>query len=320
VADLKKDEFGSAVVCAKGVSLDENGSKGTSQEMKLFFKEGALISINVRSPKGAYYTVTPSSMKGSMEITLCREVDLNGADTAYVPISKPFILNAKNASKLTTDYVDIDEIPDIRDIDGDGDKATYKVVVRDIYSTDVNIQNKVNASAGIMYNSYHDWAKDAVGWKYVLKDGTCLKNSWKKVRGSWYYLGKDGYMEKNAYRGGWYVGQSGAWDGKAKAPGWKQDGNGWRYEVSEGMYLHNGWIMIDGKWYYFKTDGYAAQSEFIQGWWLGKNCAWNDPVRYGWHKSGSRWYGVKDGWYAKSTTYTIDGKSCKFDKNGFSFL
>ena len=289
VADLKKDEFGSAVVCAKGVSLDENGSKGTSQEMKLFFEEGKLISINVRSSKGAYYTVTPSAMKGSMEITLCREVDLNGVGTEYVPISKPFILNAENASKITTDYVDLDEIPDIRDIDGDGDKATYKVVVRDIYGTDVNIQDKVNASAGIMYTGYHDWAKDTKGWKYVRKDGTCLKNSWKKVRGSWYYLGKDGYMEKNAYRGGWYVGQSGAWDGKTKVPGWKKDSKGWWYSLGGSDFLKACWKKIDGKWYYFRKSGTMRT-----GWILYKGIWYflkeEGGVATGWNKIKGIWY------------------------------
>ena len=69
--------------------------------------------------------------------------------------------------------------------------------------------------------------------------------------------------------------------------------------------------------YYFKADGYIAMNEFVQGWWLNKTGVWKDPVRYSWHKSGSKWwYGTKDGWYAKSKSYTIDGKSYKFNKNG----
>ena len=286
VADLKKDKLGS-VVYAMGKSTE--GEK-SSQVMKLFFEKGSLISINVRSQKGAYYTINPSSMKGSMEITLCREVDLNGK-TVYVPISKPFILNAKNASKIKTDYVDLDNIPDIRDLDGDGDKATYKVVVRDIYGSDMAIQDKVNAPAGIMYSSYHDWAKDNVGWKYVLKDGTCLSNTWKKVRGSWYFLGKDGYLEMNAYRSGWYVGQDGAWDGKAKAPGWKQASTGWKYELSSGRYLQNCWMMIDGKWYFFEKNGIMSKDRWMKydGKWyyFDKNGA---MLKDCWKKYAGKWY------------------------------
>ena len=55
----------------------------------------------------------------------------------------------------------------------------------------------------------------------------------------------------------------------------------------------------------------------LQGWWCDKNCIQSDPVKYSWHKtSKGSWYGVKDGWYAKSKAYTIDGKSYKFNKNG----
>jgi hypothetical protein len=75
---------------------------------------------------------------------------------------------------------------------------------------------------------------------------------------------------------------------------------------------------IDGDWYCFKADGYAAKNEFVNGWWIGKDCKWTDNTRYGWHKSGSKWwYGAVGGWYAKSASYTIDGKSYTFDKNGF---
>ena len=61
-----------------------------------------------------------------------------------------------------------------------------------------------------------------------------------------------------------------------------------------------------------------AENEFVQGWWVSKTGAWNDPVYYSWHKSGSKWwYGTKDGWYAKNKSYTIDGKDYSFDKNGY---
>ena len=59
--------------------------------------------------------------------------------------------------------------------------------------------------------------------------------------------------------------------------------------------------------------------EFVQGWWVGRNGVQSDPVKYGWHKSGSKWwYGVKDGWYAKSKSYIIDGKTYAFDKDGYT--
>ena len=40
----------------------------------------------------------------------------------------------------------------------------------------------------------------------------------------------------------------------AYAQGWEQDGNGWWYSTDSG-YLSNGFSQIDGKWYYFSTQG-----------------------------------------------------------------
>ena len=76
--------------------------------------------------------------------------------------------------------------------------------------------------------------------------------------------------------------------------------------------------MINGNWYYFKTDGYLAQNEFVHGWWCNKNGVQSDPVKYSWHKTSKGWwYGISGGWYAKNVTYTIDGKSYSFDNMGY---
>jgi predicted HAD superfamily phosphohydrolase YqeG len=37
---------------------------------------------------------------------------------------------------------------------------------------------------------------------------------------------------------------------------WKQDSTGWRY--TEVRSYVTGWRIIDGKWYYFHTNGYMA--------------------------------------------------------------
>lgn len=53
---------------------------------------------------------------------------------------------------------------------------------------------------------------------------------------------------------------------------WKQDNNGWWY--TEGSSWANGWRKIDGKWYYFNSDGYMAKSTTIDGCALGSDGAW----------------------------------------------
>ncbi len=162
------------------------------------------------------------------------------------------------------------------------------------------------------------WKQDSKGWRYSLGGKNYLKNGWKKIDGKWYFFDKEGLMEANAYRQGYYFTANGAWDGKAKAAGWKQDSKGWWYSLGGKNYLKNGWKKIDGKWYYFKANGYIAVNEFVQGWWLDRNGVQSDPVKYSWHKTGKGWwYGAAGGWYAKGKAYTIDGVSYKFDKNGY---
>ena len=181
---------------------------------------------------------------------------------------------------------------------------------------------------GVWYDKNHQmtyagigqWVKSKEGkWTYVDTLGWSPKNQWQKIDGKWYFFDKEGVMETKAYRQGYYLMANGAWDGKTKAAGWKQDSKGWWYSLGGSDFLKNGWKKIDGNWYYFKANGYIAVNEFVQGWWVGRNGVQSDPVKYGWHKSGSKWwYGVKDGWYAKSKSYIIDGKTYAFDKDGYT--
>ena len=100
--------------------------------------------------------------------------------------------------------------------------------------------------------------------------------------------------------------------------GWKKSKGGWWYSLGGGDYYRNTWKKIDGKWYYFHDSGYMAYSEFVRGWWIGKNGVQKDPVRCSWHKAKRGWwYGVKDGWYAAGRSYVIDGVKYSFDKAGY---
>ena len=168
------------------------------------------------------------------------------------------------------------------------------------------------------YKPVGSWHKTAKGWWYGDTSGWYAKNQWQKIDGKWYYFNQNGYMETDAYRSGYYLTESGAWDGKDKVTGWKKNTTGWWYEIGVNTFISNGWKLISGKWYYFKKTGYAAQNEFIKGRWFEKNCALNDPAHYSWHKTARGWwYGVTGGWNAKKTTYTIDGVSYSFDANGY---
>jgi hypothetical protein len=53
---------------------------------------------------------------------------------------------------------------------------------------------------------------------------------------------------------------------------WKQDSNGWWN--TEGSSWSVGWKEIDGKWYYFRQDGYMAHDTSIDGYELDSDGTW----------------------------------------------
>lgn len=53
---------------------------------------------------------------------------------------------------------------------------------------------------------------------------------------------------------------------------WKNDNTGWWYE--EGGSWTTGWKNLDGKWYYFNSNGYMAHDTEIDGYKLGSDGAW----------------------------------------------
>lgn len=53
---------------------------------------------------------------------------------------------------------------------------------------------------------------------------------------------------------------------------WKQNDTGWWYTQDNSWIT--GWKLIDGKWYYFYSDGYMAHDTIISGFKLGYDGAW----------------------------------------------
>ena len=53
---------------------------------------------------------------------------------------------------------------------------------------------------------------------------------------------------------------------------WKQDNSGWWY--ADGSSWVTGWKLLDGKWYYFNSNGYMENNTTIDGYKLGSDGAW----------------------------------------------
>ena len=117
---------------------------------------------------------------------------------------------------------------------------------------------------GVWYDKNHKGSYEGIGawtklddgcWTYKDSLGWYPKNRWQKIDGKWYFFDKDGCMEANAYKDGYYLTKSGAWDEEAPTGKWKKNLLGWRYVLSDKTKLSDTWKLIDGKWFWWGTDG-----------------------------------------------------------------
>lgn len=99
---------------------------------------------------------------------------------------------------------------------------------------------------------------------------------------------------------------------------WKHNKKGWWIVDSQGRYPVRKWQKIDGKWYFFRPDGYMASNEWWQGWWMNKNGTCTYTGKASWHHNKTGWwYEDNKGWYARSSWQKIDGKWYYFDSRGY---
>ena len=117
------------------------------------------------------------------------------------------------------------------------------------------------------------WRSDAGGWWYEYGD-SYYKNQWANIGGCWYYFTASGYMDYSEYRDGCWLGADGAWNEAYYGGHWKSNSVGWWYEDSSGWYPVSTWLWIDGNCYYFKSSGYMATNEWIDGCYVDNNGAW----------------------------------------------
>ena len=99
---------------------------------------------------------------------------------------------------------------------------------------------------------------------------------------------------------------------------WKCNDKGWWFEDTGKWYPYECWQRIDGKWYYFDADGYMAESEWIDGYWLSANGAWEYEGVGSWHVNSKGWW-FEDtlGWYAHAQWQKINGKWYYFGEDGY---
>lgn len=174
----------------------------------------------------------------------------------------------------------------------------------------------LNVSPDVLIVDRTGWEKYKSKWYYVTEKGI-PKTGWSKIQGSTYFFTADGSMASDEYRNGYWLNGDGTWTYTAKAS-WRSDSKGWWYQDDKGWYPKNQWLRIDGKWYFFKANGYMAANEFCKGYWLNADGTWTYKAKASWKKDAKGWYySDTTGWYAKNQTLKIDGKKYSFDSAGY---
>lgn len=170
-------------------------------------------------------------------------------------------------------------------------------------------------TANIPYQGFQTgWGKDAKGWFYTLSDGRrakgWIKVGWSKPQSKdgrdWFFMDADGYMVKGFHKCSWSGGISTFYfdaDGVMQY-GWKYIGGKWYFFDKNGA-MKTGWLYDNGSWFYLGTDG-----KMVTGWvtYKGRKC-YLEPKSDKNHVQG-RCY--------TNRTAVIDGKTYRFDKNGYT--
>jgi len=102
--------------------------------------------------------------------------------------------------------------------------------------------------------------KNYNSWFYLKADGTYAEKGWQTIKGKDYHFKSGGYLSTETWIDRSYVTSSGAKAGK----GWLFDKNynSWFYINSDGNYVNKEWLWDNG-YYYLKSGGYMAASEWV---------------------------------------------------------
>ncbi len=181
-------------------------------------------------------------------------------------------------------------------------------------------------TASITLQSYAGtWVKKNGKWKFKLPNGKYAKNKFVTIDGKIYYLASDEYMET-----GWFTASKKKYYANGSGVvqrGWKsikvtEKVNGKNKKVARNYYfgpatgmMNTGWRTINGKYYYFASDGKNQKSTGwakISGKWyyMEKDEDGHICAATGWQEVKGKWYyldpskslhgEMKTGWFTET--------------------
>ena len=148
--------------------------------------------------------------------------------------------------------------------------------------------------------------KNYNSWFYLKADGTYAEKGWQTIKGKDYHFKLGGYLSTETWIDRSYVTSSGAKAGK----GWLFDKNynSWFYINSDGNYVNKEWLWDNG-YYYLKSGGYMAASEWVwykNNWFYLKSNGKMAEKELIYDSSDQSWYYLKSGGYMAKNE-TVDG-------------
>ena len=162
------------------------------------------------------------------------------------------------------------------------------------------------AKSGAKLKSEWLFDKNYNSWFYLKADGTYAEKGWQTIKGKDYHFKLGGYLSTETWIDRSYVTSSGAKAGK----GWLFDKNynSWFYINSDGNYVNKEWLWDNG-YYYLKSGGYMAASEWVwykNNWFYLKSNGKMTEKELIYDSSDQSWYYLKSGGYMAKNE-TVDG-------------
>ena len=126
------------------------------------------------------------------------------------------------------------------------------------------------------------WAYIEDAWRFFNKSGSIISEGWSYIDGEYYHFFNQSYdngpvktcLERNiVVDNEYYVNDNGVW---IDTPGWVycdlgsgSEYNYWMYIKDNGHIAHDTWKYIDGKYYYFGSNGNMCVNGQVEGYLLG---------------------------------------------------
>ena len=322
---------GKVSVTVAGVSLDMNDIWGSSNGMitPLFEDEnGNLIAwfdgdnISVEAEDGVVFSLMSDTYELVNQLPAGASMTYESISTSEEEAEYTISVSNPTNEEVKVTFTSQDEesstitVPANEELQCTGNGESIEEVKPELKYFSEWVNGKWYDKDGSQTYPYTlSWKSNKKGKWVVDSNGWYPKNQWQKIDGVTYFFKADGYMASNEWCKNYWINADGSCS-NIKAT-WKKDKKGYWFGYS-GWYAKNQWQMIDGYWYYFKSDGYMASNEWCKGYWLNKNGTYTYAGKASWKKDSKGWYYIDNkGWYAKKQWQKIDGKWYYFDAKGY---